>query len=86
MLAIANSGGGIIVVGLRENDDNTIDAPGLEKLEDKATISNSIEKYISSHLKYSVHDFSFEASEYEALQGRKYQIMIIDSDVKTPSV
>ena len=41
MLAMANNGGGIIVFGVKENEDNTFDILGLDSLKDTADISNS---------------------------------------------
>lgn len=78
MIAIANSGGGIIVFGVVEKEDGSFDYDGLSQLQDKAVISNEVKNYISSNLKYDIYDFSYDASEYEALQGRKYQMMVIE--------
>lgn len=78
MLAIANSGGGIIVFGVSENEDKTTDCKGLAELKDKAVISNEIKNFIDSDLKYEVYDFTYNASEYEALAGRNFQMMIIE--------
>lgn len=44
MLAMANNGGGIIVFGVKENEDNTFDILGLDSLKDTADISNSISR------------------------------------------
>ena len=35
ILGIANNGGGVIIFGIKENDDGTIEAVGLEQLEDR---------------------------------------------------
>ena len=78
MIAIANSGGGIIVFGVMEKKDGSFDYDGLPQLQDKATISNEVKNYLSSDLKYDIYDFSYDASEYEALQGRKYQMMVVE--------
>ena len=78
MLAIANSGGGIIVFGISETKDGSADLTGLSQLKDPAEISNEVKNYVSSDLKYEVYNFSYTSSEYEELIGRHYQIMIID--------
>lgn len=39
LLGIANSGGGAIILGVKENEDGTLESIGLSKIEDK-------EKYI----------------------------------------
>lgn len=78
MLAIANSEGGIIVFGVTENEDGSMQCDGLKELKDKANVSNEIKKYISSDLKYEIYDFSYTSSEYAALEGRHFQLMVID--------
>ncbi|HCW28615.1 MAG TPA: ATP-binding protein, partial [Roseburia sp.] len=46
MLAMANNGGGIIIFGVKENEDNTFDVLGLDNLKDTADISNSISRLV----------------------------------------
>ena len=75
MLALANSGGGIIVFGVEEKEDKSTQATGLLEIKDKAAISNGIKNFISSNLKYEVYDFSYTASEYKALENKKFQII-----------
>lgn len=79
MLAIANSGGGIIVFGVHENEDKTFEFAGIEKIKDKADISNEVKNLISSDLKYEVYDFAYDSSEYKELINHKYQMMVIES-------
>lgn len=78
MLAMANCGGGIILIGVVENEDGTVQCEGVETLRDKADISNDIKKYITTDLHYEVYDFVYNTSEYAALEGRNYQMMVID--------
>lgn len=78
MLAIANSQGGIIVFGVAEDENKSIQPNGLQEIKDKAVISNGIKNYISSDLKYEVYDFSYTTSEYEKLCGKHYQMLVIE--------
>lgn len=78
MLAIANYGGGVIIFGILEKDDGSIDLSGLQELRDPATVSNEIKNYISTDLKYELYPFSFTSSEYPALQGHHYQMLVIE--------
>ena len=78
MLALANTGGGIVIFGVAENEDGSVQYDGLEQLKDKAKISNDIKKYISSDLRYDIYDFCYDASEYAALEGHKFQMMVIE--------
>ena len=78
MLAIANSGGGVIIFGVTETEAGSIDVGGLEELKDPADVSNEIKNYLSSDLKYELFPFSFTTSEYKELEGRHYQMMVIE--------
>ena len=78
ILAIANSGGGLLVFGVKELPDKTFSYDGLSELKAKEDISNELKGYISSNLRYDVFDFSFDSSEYQALIGKKYQMMLIE--------
>ncbi|NCC16934.1 MAG: ATP-binding protein [Clostridia bacterium] len=78
ILAMANSGGGIIVFGVTEKDDNTFSCDGLQEIKDKATISNEIKNFISSNLVYEIYDYDYSSSEYEKLIGKKFQILFVE--------
>lgn len=78
ILSIANSGGGIIFWGVAEQPDHSVKCDGLEILKDHADISKDTSRYLSSDLKYDIYDFVFNSSEYEALIGRSYQMMVIE--------
>ena len=78
MLAMANTQGGIIVFGVSENDDKSIRVDGLSEIKDKAVISNGIKNYISSDLRYEIYDFSYTTSEYEVLNGKHFQMLVVE--------
>lgn len=78
VLALANSQGGIIVFGVAENEDKSTKVDGLSSIRDKADISNDIKNFISSDLKYEVYDFSYTTSEYEALIGKHFQMLVVE--------
>ena len=78
ILALANSQGGIIVFGVAENEDKSTRMEGLSEIRDKAVISNDIKNFISSDLKYEVYDFSYTSSEYEALKGKHFQMIVVE--------
>lgn len=75
ILSMANSRGGIIVFGIKENDDGTFEINGLEELKDKAQINDSIAKYISPNLDYEVFDFCYDTANYKLVENKKFQII-----------
>ncbi len=78
ILAMANNGGGIIVIGIKENSDGTTEPCGLDEFKDEAKVRNSVKKYIPETLSFKVEDYSFDASEYEKLRNKKFQLVIIE--------
>lgn len=78
ILALANSQGGIIVFGVAENDDKTTRIDGLSEIRDKAVVSNDIKNYVSSDLRYDIYDFVYETAEYDALKGKKFQMLVVE--------
>ena len=80
MLAMANSQGGVIIFGVSENEDKSINISGLPAIKDKADISNGIKNYISANLKYEIYDFSYTTSEYDALIGKHFQMLVIEDN------
>lgn len=87
LLALANIGGGLIVFGLQENEDGSYNPVGSEEFKDQADINNQISRYIPPSLEYKILDFNFDASEYEKLINKKFQIIIvIDSPEELPFI
>lgn len=78
MLALANSRGGFIVFGVAENEDKSVRIEGLSEIKDKAVVSNGIKNFLSSNLKYEIYDFSYDTSEYEALNNKKFQMLVVE--------
>ena len=81
ILGMGNSGGGCIVVGV---EDETLEPKGLTDIIDKTKVMKGIKKYIPSALLDNVEiiDFSYSASEYDKLQGKKFQVIFIHEDKK----
>lgn len=87
MLAMANSNGGAIIVGVKEEDDGTLTPTGLENFKDKAIINDDIHKLVPAELDYQVLDFSYDSSEYEKMQNKKFQMLIVfDTPDRLPFV
>lgn len=82
LLAMANSNGGCIVIGVRQNSDGSLDPCGLSTLRDKADIAKTTGPFLPPNLRYETLDFSFPASEYGHIAGKKFQVLFIE-DVPT---
>lgn len=82
ILGIANYGGGAIVFGVKQESDGSLEYDGVTNIMDKADITKKLNAFIPSNLNYDVHEFIFEGSEYEKLQYKKFQMLIIKD---TPS-
>jgi hypothetical protein len=83
ILGFANTGNACLIMGGKEEADGTIEAIGLPKLEDKADITNGLKKYLPPELlqRTDVLDFSFDASEYPKVIGKRFQVVLIEYDV-----
>jgi len=82
ILAMANSGGGALIVGVEENIDNGLVACGIETLIDKATLSEQLAVFIPTKIEYIVMDFHYKDSDYGELVGNKFQVLIVEYDPK----
>lgn len=82
VLGFANGGGGVLVVGVEEREDKTVEAVGLSVLNDKVDLHDSIKKFIPSSLRdnVAIEDFHYEDSEYAKIKGLRFQVMIVDGD------
>lgn len=71
VLAFSNSGGGIIIVGVEEDDNGDLVSCGIEIIKDKAIISSEIALYLPENIQYEVINFSYTDAEYNQLVGKK---------------
>lgn len=79
ILGFANSGGGCLVFGVCENNNNTFEAIGLPACRDKADVDHEIRRFLPQALMETIKvmDFSYEAAEYPKLVGKSFQVLIV---------
>lgn len=77
MLAIANTGGGVIVFGIKENKGDNYSTVGIDELKDAADVEKEIKKLVPRNLSYSVLDFIYDDAIYGEYAGKKFQVIII---------
>lgn len=82
VLALGNSGGGCLVVGVAENDDKSLVPVGLPSFKDKADVTKKLYALVPDALMRNtrVDDFDYSASDYGALVGKKFQIVSVIPD------
>lgn len=81
VLAIANSGGGTLIVGVAENEDGTLNHQGLNEITDKVDVGKKLKQYVPDGVRWEVLNFSFDPeSEYTQIRGRKFQVLTVESD------
>lgn len=78
VLAIANSGGGCIFIGIDRVDD-IYRSVGLEDFQDPADVDKSLSKYKPRSLEVITQEFFFPEKEYPTLEDKKVQIIFIRS-------
>lgn len=82
ILAMANSGGGAIFIGMQQKADNSYASIGVEMLKDKARLQQKLERFLPERVLFNVFDFAYEDSEYPQLVGKKFQVLLVED---TPS-
>ncbi len=82
ILALANSGGGALVVGVSQHADGSLVPSGLPSIRDKAQLIPPLSSYLPKALQYEIIDFAFGAAEYEALVGKSFQVLLVEERPK----
>ena len=84
LLGMGNSGGGCLILGVAETEDKTLYPKGLDKLLDKSEFHNAMEKFLPPHLldEIDIQDYSYNASEYPKIVGKKFQVVFVVFDPK----
>lgn len=80
ILALANSGGGAIVLGVRQERSGRLVSVGLPVVRDKAQIAQALHDFFPPTLDYQAIDFAYADSEYKAIAGKLFQVLVIESE------
>jgi predicted HTH transcriptional regulator len=82
VLAISNSGGGCIIIGVMQYDDGSLELKGLSEEEflDKADVDNKLQHLLPKYLRYRTEDFIFTGNIHPFLNMKRFQVLIIDYD------
>lgn len=82
VLSMANNGGGIIIIGVTQNKDNTFSPSGIVDFKDRAELHRELKNYLPHSLHYDLFNFNFDSSEYIKLEHKKYQLIAIRDNPK----
>jgi predicted HTH transcriptional regulator len=82
VLAISNSGGGCIIIGVMQYDDGSIELKGLtdDEFLDKADVDNKLQHLLPKYLRYRTEDFIFTGDIHPLLNMKRFQVLVIDYD------
>jgi predicted HTH transcriptional regulator len=89
ILAFSNSGGGAIVIGVEEGDDNSLESSGIDDPLDESDFGNKVEKYLpdSAYDIYSLKTFEYGDVYDDKISGLIFQVLFIDgAGEKSPLV
>lgn len=82
VLAIGNSGGGVIVFGVHEEEDGSFTPAGLDKLTDPAKVAQGIGKFLPPGVEYELVAFPPRDPDGEGSASKHFQVMFIDSEAR----
>jgi predicted HTH transcriptional regulator len=80
ILALANSGGGALVVGVEQLEGGEIESVGLPVLTDKVDIYKAVKAYLPSETEVDLFEFAYTESEYPTIKGKKFQVLLVESN------
>ena len=79
VLGFANSEGGVLVFGIKEEDSGSLVVQGIDTFEDKTTIKSKLQKYLPAELQYEIHNFEYNNdTEWGQIKNKKFQVLIAD--------
>jgi hypothetical protein len=88
-LGMANTDGGCLIVGVKEQADKALEPIGLSAFKDKADVVNGLKNFIPASVLSNIEllDFSYDSAEYAKIQGKKFQVLIVRFDLAcTPAL
>lgn len=80
ILGFANSEGGVLVFGIKEEATGSSIVQGIEKIEDKTDIKSKLQKYLPAELQYEIHNFEYnDDAEWGQIKNKKFQVLIVEN-------
>ena len=80
ILGFANSEGGVLVFGIKEEATGSLIVQGIDKFEDKTEIKSKLQKYLPTELQYEIHNFEYNNdAEWGQIKNKKFQVLIVEN-------
>jgi hypothetical protein len=80
-IAYANAGKGMLIIGVKGNEDKSFNPIGLNQFEDKTRILDSLKKFLPIDIQLDIIDFDYAASDYPILSGIKFQVFSVEASL-----
>ena len=79
-MGFANSEGGVLVFGIKEEATGSLIVQGIDKFEDKTEIKSKLQKYLPTELQYEIHNFEYNNdAEWGQIKNKKFQVLIVEN-------
>lgn len=80
VLAFSNSGGGAIVIGVKEENNDRLKSEGIDDPLDESDLGNKIEKYVPDNANklYHLKRFSYDDFYDDKISGLTFQVLFIE--------
>lgn len=89
LLAMSNTEGGAIILGVSQNEDGTLEPTGLDEFLDAAKLGDGLEKYIPDSIRpqYRLKNYSYNPEAYPEVADKMFQVIFVETnDFKIPFV
>lgn len=79
ILGFSNAEGGVLVIGIKEEDSGSLNIRGIDKFEDKTKIKSKLSNYLPSELQFEIHNFEYNKDvEWGEIKNKKFQVLMVE--------
>lgn len=79
ILGFGNSEGGVLILGIKEENAGGLIVQGIDKFEDKTVIKSKLQKYLPIELQYGIHNFEYNNDvEWGQIKNKKFQVLTVE--------
>ncbi|MDD5242432.1 MAG: ATP-binding protein [Syntrophorhabdaceae bacterium] len=79
VLGFANSGAGVLVIGISEEQNGSHIPKGIDAFEDKTNIKSKLQKYLPAELEYDIYNFEYDnEAEWGPIKNKQFQVLLVE--------